>query len=390
MTTFSTALKLELPGDGQQSGTWGQTTNKNLGTLIEQAITGVQSITMFDADYTLTNLNGVSDEARNAVIRVSGTNSAIRDVIAPLVNKCYLISNNTAGGYAIRIRGASGYAVTVPNGASFFVYCDSTNFYASVNGTAGTFSVNGNLNITGTTAANAITCTTVSGTTITASSQFDGPGTGLTGTAAALSIGGNAVYANTAGTADALNSANNYSVANLNASGTVQGVYLAAGENTNATGLITLLSSGYTGYIGADSYGVGIGASSGARGAYFYNSGGSLGAFDSTGMLYSNSGFGSIFYTYGCRAWVKFTGNGDIYNSGNVGSVTHLATGRWNVNFSTAMPDANYTISGIAGASGYYLIGNTMSASYCYVASYYAGGPVDYFDNDPVCVVIHR
>ena len=94
MTTFSTALKLELPGDGQQTGTWGQTTNKNFGTLVEQAITGVEQIVMTDANYTLTFLNGVSCEARNAVLIAQGTNSAVRDIIAPLVNKLYIVSNH--------------------------------------------------------------------------------------------------------------------------------------------------------------------------------------------------------------------------------------------------------------------------------------------------------
>jgi hypothetical protein len=73
-SSYSPSLKLELIGNGDQSGTWGTTTNNNLGTLLEQAITGVQSITMSNADYTLTNYNGTSDEARNAVLVVGGTN----------------------------------------------------------------------------------------------------------------------------------------------------------------------------------------------------------------------------------------------------------------------------------------------------------------------------
>ena len=150
MTTFSTALKLELPGDGQQSGTWGQTTNKNLGTLLEQAITGVQAISMADANYTLSNLNGVSDESRNAILVVSGANSAIRDIIAPLVNKIYFVTNNTTGGFAIRIRGGSGNSVTIPNGQTVPVYCDSVNFYTLLTGTSGNFTVNGNAAVTGT------------------------------------------------------------------------------------------------------------------------------------------------------------------------------------------------------------------------------------------------
>lgn len=141
MTTFSTALKLELPGDGQQSGTWGQTTNKNLGTLLEQAITGVQTITMLDANYTLTNLNGVSDESRNAVLVVGGTNSAIRSVIVPSTNKLYTVKNNTTGGFAILVKTSGGSGFSVQNGQSVNVYCDGTEVYQqqtmSVTPTAG-------------------------------------------------------------------------------------------------------------------------------------------------------------------------------------------------------------------------------------------------------------
>jgi hypothetical protein len=96
--------------------------------LLEQAITGVQSIVMTDANYTLTSFNGVSDEARNAVLVVTGTNNAVRDLIPPVVEKLYTIVNNTTGGYAIRVIGASGTGVNVPNGSTSLVYCDGTNF----------------------------------------------------------------------------------------------------------------------------------------------------------------------------------------------------------------------------------------------------------------------
>jgi len=149
-TTYSTSLKLALIGDGDQSGIWGQTTNTNLGTLLEQAITGVVSITMVDANYTLSNFNGVSDEARNAVLVVNGTNNAVRDVIAPLVEKLYVIRNSTTGGYAINIRAASGASVSIPNGATVWVYCDGTDFNAINNESVNNFEVNGNLTVTGT------------------------------------------------------------------------------------------------------------------------------------------------------------------------------------------------------------------------------------------------
>ena len=157
-STYSPSLKLELIGSGDQSGTWGTTTNKNLGDLLEQAITGVESITMVNANYVLTNYNGVLDEARNAVLVVSGTNSAIRQIVAPLVEKLYVIYNNTTGGFAITIGGVSGTTVTIPNGVTAQVYCDGTNFYSSQTGSAGNFTVNGaltasgNLAVTGTSA----------------------------------------------------------------------------------------------------------------------------------------------------------------------------------------------------------------------------------------------
>jgi hypothetical protein len=147
-STYSTSLKITLMGDGDQSGLWGQTTNTNLGTLLEQAITGVQSIVMSDVNYTLTSFNGISDEARNAVLVVTGTNNAVRDLIPPVVKKLYTVVNNTTGGYAIRIIGASGTGVNIPNGATCLVYCDGTNFINGLSGSIGNFSVNGTLTAT--------------------------------------------------------------------------------------------------------------------------------------------------------------------------------------------------------------------------------------------------
>lgn len=147
-STYSTSLKLTLIGDGDQSGIWGQTTNTNLGTLLEQAITGVQSIVMSDANYTLSNFNGVSDESRNAVLVVTGANSAQRDLIPPVVKKLYTVVNNTTGGNAIRVIGATGTGVTIPSGATCLVYCDGTNFVNGLTGTSGNFLVNGTVTAT--------------------------------------------------------------------------------------------------------------------------------------------------------------------------------------------------------------------------------------------------
>ena len=150
-STFSPSLRLELIGDGDQSGIWGQTTNNNLGGLVEQAIGGVVTITLVDANYTLTNFNGVVDEARNAVIIATGALSAQRNIIAPLVEKTYIVRNNTTGGFGVQIIGPSGTGVIIPNGVTTSVYCDGTNFLPASTGSTGNQSINGNLLVTGTT-----------------------------------------------------------------------------------------------------------------------------------------------------------------------------------------------------------------------------------------------
>jgi len=71
-----------------------------------------------------------------------------------------------------------------------------------------------------------------------------------------------------------------------------------------------------------------------------------------SGNLSFNSGYGSAAVAYGCRAWVNFNGTGvvAIRASGNVSSITDNGTGDYTVNFTTAMPDANYAVSQMTGA----------------------------------------
>ena len=245
MTTFSTSLKLELISDGSQVGTWGQTTNKNLGTLLEQAITGIQTITMVDTNYTLTNLNGVSDEARNAVIVAQGTNSDIRDIIAPLVNKFYFVSNQTVGGNAIRIRGASGTSVTIPNGLVVPVYCNGTNFYSALNGTVGSFAVNGNETITGTlavTGAMSAASGTFSGAISAVSPSFTGTPTAPTAApgTSTTQIATTAFVQNVAGALGTMSTQNSNNVTITG--GTINGLYVTS-MGTNGYGTKTVSSS---------------------------------------------------------------------------------------------------------------------------------------------------
>jgi microcystin-dependent protein len=151
-SSYTTSLKIQQISTGEQSGSWGTSTNSNW-TLAEQAIAGVQSIVMSNANYTLSNLNGTLDEARNALLVVTGVNNATYQIIAPLGQpKLYTISNQTTGTPAypsITIGASSGAIIIIPNGVTAQVYTDGTNFYAGTTGSAGNFLVNGNFSCTG-------------------------------------------------------------------------------------------------------------------------------------------------------------------------------------------------------------------------------------------------
>ena len=100
-----------------------------------------------------------------------------------------------------------------------------------------------------------------------------------------------------------------------------------------------------------------------------------------SGNLQFNSGYGSVATAYGCRAWVNFNGTGTvaIRASGNVTSITDGGTGIYEINFTTAMPDANYASVGMSGDNrvvGSGLIGvNTASA--CKISVQSSGTLVD-------------
>lgn len=136
MSTYSPTLRIELIGAGQQDGTWGDTTNSNLGTIIENAITGVADIPFVNATYTLTAFNGLPDEARNAVLNLIGSNTSPQNLIAPSVEKTYIVKNAT--GAAVTIKTSSGTGIVIPNGSTQIVWCNGTEFYLASGVVAGT------------------------------------------------------------------------------------------------------------------------------------------------------------------------------------------------------------------------------------------------------------
>lgn len=130
MASTYSPLKIELIGTGEQAGTWGTTTNTNLGTALEEAITGRVTATFpSDATYTLPYLDSNGSQIfRNLVLNVvsSGNLSVTRDLIIPAIEKQYFIENNTSGGQSIRVKTAAGTGVTIPNGKIANIFCNGT------------------------------------------------------------------------------------------------------------------------------------------------------------------------------------------------------------------------------------------------------------------------
>lgn len=133
-STYSNNLRLELIGTGDQAGTWGDTTNNNLGTLIEKAISGSVSVTVSVANTALTFVNGADDQSRNMMLVLDTSTGANFAVYAPPNPKIYVVRNAssyTATIYNSTIAGnttAAGTGVAVKAGQSLFVYTDGTNF----------------------------------------------------------------------------------------------------------------------------------------------------------------------------------------------------------------------------------------------------------------------
>ena len=148
---YTPSLTLTQIGNGEQSGTWGTTTNTNW-QLIEDAVAGVAQVSVSGTSGApLSVANGTTDQARKAVIVVTGATSGTNAIVAPLQPKVYLVSNQTTGGFNITIGASTGSIVTIPNGVTTLVYCDGTNFSSGITGfTGGNLSISGNITATGT------------------------------------------------------------------------------------------------------------------------------------------------------------------------------------------------------------------------------------------------
>ena len=131
-STYSTNLKIELIGTGEQAGTWGTTTNSNLGTALEQAIVGKADVTMSSTTITLTLTNSnAAQDARAIYLNLTGSPGGAAVLEVPAIEKPYIVKNGSDQEVTIKVSGQTG--VVIPAGSIVLVYNDGTDVGAAVN-----------------------------------------------------------------------------------------------------------------------------------------------------------------------------------------------------------------------------------------------------------------
>ena len=124
-STFSPSLRIDLIPSGTAAGEWGNITNDNLEKVIEQAIAYTTSVNVTSGNVTLTSLNGVPDQARSAVLEVTGTPGVTRVITVPNVQKTYTVRNRIAN--IVQVKTASGSAFDCPALSDSYLVCNGSN-----------------------------------------------------------------------------------------------------------------------------------------------------------------------------------------------------------------------------------------------------------------------
>lgn len=130
-SSYTSRTGIEKPATGEQSGTWGDTTNTNF-DIIDTALNGVVTLSLSGTSSTLTTSEGTVTDGMNRMILCGGSPSGEHTItISPNdAEKIYFITNNS--GQSVIFSQGTGGNVTVSNGESRIIHCDGGGLAAEV------------------------------------------------------------------------------------------------------------------------------------------------------------------------------------------------------------------------------------------------------------------
>jgi hypothetical protein len=365
-STFSD-LKIELIGTGEQVGTWGITTNTNLGTAIEEAVVGSANVSFSSSDVTLTltNTNG-TQTARHLRLNLTGTSGGARNLILGSgcqIDKPYIINNGLAD--TVTVKNTTGTGVAVPAGKTMWVYNNGTNVVEAMNHAA-SLTLGSALPVasggTGATAAPTLGGVIYGNGTAYAVTSVGASGQALVSNGSSAPSWQNVANANTAGAIVARDGSGNFSAGTITAdlTGGASQVNVSATTSSDTTTYPLLVGDASTGnqtpFIDT---GLSYNANTNALTATTFVgnlSGNATSATSATSATTATtlSTASGVAPSYSIRAWVNFSGTGttgqnqSIRAGGNVSSVFKSGTGSYTLNFAVSLIDANYAVVGLS------------------------------------------
>lgn len=126
MSSTYSNLKLQLMTTGENLATWGNVTNVNLGTALEEAVVGSANVTFASGNVTLTlSDTNTTQTARNLRLNLIGTTGgSTRNLVVPSIEKVYIVNNTCAD--SVLVKTTAGNGITVPAGKTMWVYNNGT------------------------------------------------------------------------------------------------------------------------------------------------------------------------------------------------------------------------------------------------------------------------
>ena len=131
-STYTTRIRLEKQGDGENPNSWGAILNQNVIDLVDDAIAAYTTIVVSSADVTLTTNDGTSDQARSAFLELSGTVSSNLNVLVPEQSKGFIVNDKTTrqNSATITVKTASGSGTAITSGEIRQLVCDKVSVFA--------------------------------------------------------------------------------------------------------------------------------------------------------------------------------------------------------------------------------------------------------------------